>query len=108
MLPVTVASTSARRRPMSHWGTTTCAWPGAARTAAGAGPSHLVRRSRQRTDVPPPVRRQEGGGSALAAVGGRVVVVAVVVAVTLFNATDGERLFSKTPEGPTRMYGSPW
>jgi hypothetical protein len=44
----------------------------------------------------------------LAAVGGKVVVVALVVAVALFSATDGDRLFSNTPEGPTRRYGSPW
>src|SRR5436190_3541878 len=100
--PETDASSVPRRRPMSHWGTTTCVWSGAAETAAGAGPSHRVRRSRQRTESPSPVRCQDGTAKASAWDGGTVVVDAlVVVAVGLLRATDGELRFSNTPDGPT-------
>src|SRR5579864_1047180 len=103
MRPDTVAPTSPWRRPMFQIGVTTWIVAGAADTVAGAGPSHRVRRSRQRTDRPPPVRCQEGVGNT-AAVGGAVVVVVpdAVVAVTLLRATDGDRRFSNTPDGPTR------
>src|SRR3954447_4535671 len=104
MRPDAVASTSPRRSPMSHWGTTTWDRSGAALTAAGAAPSHLVRRSRQRTECPSHVRCHDGGTRAApeAGAGGTVVVLAIVVADGRFSATDGERLFSKTPAGPTR------
>src|SRR5947209_16095188 len=103
MRPDTVAPTSPCRRPMFQMGMTTWVVSGAAATAGGAGPSHRVRRSRHRTDLPSPVRCQDGGGHAAAAGGAVVVVVADdVVAVTLLRATAGERRFSNTPEGPAR------
>src|SRR5437588_1174455 len=106
MRPDTDASWAPCRRPISHWGTTTSVWPGAAWTSGGAGPSHRVRRSRQRAVWPSPTRRHDGAG-ATPVVGGSVVVGELLLAVTRFRATDGERRFSNTPEGPMRRYGSP-
>src|SRR5947209_4894797 len=101
MRPDTVAPTSPRRRPTFQIGVTTCVLSGAALTAAGAGPSHRVRRSRQRTDRPSPIRRHDGAGIA-PVLGGSAVVGVVFGAVTRLRAADGDRRFSNTPAGPTR------
>src|SRR5436309_13938610 len=101
MRPATDASAVPCRRPISHCGTTTWVASGAAFTAGGAAPSHRVLRSRQRTEFPPPMRCHDGGAET-SAFGAGAVVVGDVVAEARLRATDGDRLFSKAPAGPTR------
>src|SRR5947199_10748580 len=102
MRPDTEASSVPRLRPMSHWGTTTWVACGDALTVGGVGPSQRVRRSRHRTDGPSPVRRHDGAANTSAFGAGAVVVGETVVADALLRATDGDRVFSNTPAGPTR------
>ncbi|MCI4064599.1 hypothetical protein MRQ36_19265 [Micromonospora sp. R77] len=80
-----------------------CSRPGSALTPAGGdASSQRVRWSCQRTERPWSIRCQTGAAAGLAS-GGRLLSPASV----RLRYVAGERLFSYTPPGPTRRYGSP-
>ncbi len=97
MSPATTTVRPSMRSGTRQAGTTTCARPGAACTAAGAGPTQWARWSCHLAVVPPAIRCHRGGPTGSPAAGTGAFWPPRRLARLV-----GEPTFSSAPPGPTR------
>src|SRR4051812_43682917 len=104
MDPAMARSASPCRRGIVHCGTTTWGVPLWLRTSAGSLPVWRARSSGHVTAWPPDRLRHSGGAAASADLG---TAPGPPPGAVRLRYSVGDRVFSNTPRGPTRRYGSP-